>query len=73
MEVIYLSVIEERIGTLEKDVSSLKTDVHNLKGWQKKQNDTIDRVEGKIDKLVYWIMGVMATAIFTLLAVVLKN
>jgi len=32
-------------------IGALKTDVKNLKVWQKKQNGVIQRIEGKVDGL----------------------
>ena len=50
------SAMAERVATLEADVE-------NIKGWQKTQNGTLQRIDGKIDKLVYWLMGTMATVV----------
>lgn len=44
-------------------VATLEADVENIKGWQKTQNGTLQRIDGKIDKLVYWLMGTMATVV----------
>ena len=50
------SAMAERVATWEADVE-------NIKGWQKTQNGTLQRIDGKIDKLVYWLMGTMATVV----------
>ena len=44
----------ERIVAVERDVKHLneRDEAHN---------GTLVRVEGKIDKLLYWLMGTMAT------------
>ena len=44
-------------------VAGLERDVDNLKGWQDTQNGTLIRMEAKIDRLVYWLMGEMAALI----------
>ena len=63
----------DKIDIIENDVAGLKADVCNLKGWQKTQNGTIHRVEAKVEKLLYWIMGVMVTCIFTLITLFVKG
>jgi len=65
--------LADKIDVIENDVASLKADVCNLKGWQKTQNGAIHRVEAKVEKLQYWIMGVMATCIFTLITLFVKG
>ena len=65
--------LADKIDVIENDVASLKADVCNLKGWQKTQNGTIHRVEAKVEKLLYWIMGVMVTCIFTLITLFVKG
>lgn len=65
--------LADKIDVIENDIASLKADVCNLKGWQKTQNGTIHRVEAKVEKLLYWIMGVMATCIFTLITLFVKG
>lgn len=44
-------------------VAALEADMDNVKGWQKTQNGTLQRIDSKIDKLVYWLMGTMATVV----------
>jgi len=41
--------------------------IENLEGWQKKQNGALIRIDQKVDRLLYWLMGEMAA--FVLLAV----
>jgi hypothetical protein len=65
--------LADKIDVIENDVAGLKADVCNLKGWQKTQNGTIHRVEAKVEKLLYWIMGVMVTCIFTLITLFVKG
>lgn len=70
----------QEIIELERDVAAMKTDIANLKGWQKTQNETlqrtdekIDRLDGKIDRLVYWLMGEMAAVILLVASVWLNS
>ena len=45
----------------EKVIAALEENIKNLTGWQKTQNGTLIRLEEKIDKLVWWILGTFAT------------
>jgi hypothetical protein len=47
--------------------------IDNLEGWQKKQNGSLQRLEAKVERLQYWIMGVMVTCIFTLITLFVKG
>ena len=59
-------VHEGKIGRLEEAID-------NLEGWQKKQNGSLQRLEAKVERLQYWIMGVMVTCIFTLITLFVKG
>ena len=56
---------EGKIGRMEEAID-------NLEGWQKKQNGSLQRMEAKVEKLQYWIMGVMATSIFTAITLIFQ-
>jgi len=56
---------EGKIGRMEEAID-------NLEGWQKKQNGSLQRLEAKVERLQYWIMGVMATSIFTLVGLIIQ-
>jgi len=58
-------VHEGKIGRMEEAID-------NLEGWQKKQNGSLQRLEAKVERLQYWIMGVMATSIFTLVGLIIQ-
>jgi len=58
--------ITERVGKLEIAQARTEERLDNLEGWQKSQNGTIKEVNKKVDKLQYWIMGVMAAALGSL-------
>lgn len=58
-------VHEGKIGRMEEAIE-------NLEGWQKKQNGSLQRMEAKVEKLQYWIMGVMATSIFTAITLIFQ-
>lgn len=58
---------------LAERVAKLEASTDNLVGWQKSQNGSIHRVEDKtdklndkIDKLQYWIMGQLAATVLAL-------
>ena len=54
---------DKEINGLGERVSGLEHDVNNLCGWQKTQNGSLLRVETNVNKLQYWIMGVLATVV----------
>mgnify|MGYP001338136024 FL=1 len=58
--------ITEKVGKLEIAQARTEERLDNLEGWQKSQNSTIKEVNKKVDKLQYWIMGVMAAALGSL-------
>lgn len=58
--------ITERVGKLEIAQARTEERLDNLEGWQKSQNGIIKEVNKKVDKLQYWIMGVMAAALGSL-------
>ena len=58
--------ITERVGKLEIAHARTEEIIDILEGWQKNQNGTIKEVNKKVDKLQYWIMGVMAAALGSL-------
>lgn len=60
-------------GEIGETVAGLVRDVDNLKGWQTTQNGALIRLEGKVDKLVNWIMGEMAAIILLLASVWVKR
>jgi hypothetical protein len=62
----------ERIEGLECDMREVKTKINNLEGWQKTQNGCIFRVEESIDKIKYWMMGVMATTLVTMVGILVS-
>lgn len=54
-------------------IAALERDVDNLKSWQKSQNGSIRRVEDKVEKLQYWIMGQMAALLLLAFSIWLKG
>lgn len=58
--------ITERVEKLEIAQARTEERLDNLEGWQKSQNSTIKEVNKKVDKLQYWIMGVMAAVLGSL-------
>lgn len=53
--------------TIVIKVSSHEERLHNLEVWQKKQNGSLQRIEAKIDKLIWWLMISFAGIISALL------
>lgn len=65
---------EVDVVSLARDVSRHDESLHNLLGWQKAQNGAIHRVEAKVDKLIWWIMGTAAVQLLGLIVLlVLKG
>lgn len=58
--------ITERVEKLEIAQARTEERLDNLEGWQKSQNGTIKEINKKVDKLQYWIMGVMAAVLGSL-------
>jgi hypothetical protein len=49
--------------------------IRNLEAWQKKQNGSLQRIEGKVDKIYIWLIGLMGgviTSLFLLITQILK-
>lgn len=65
--------MSQEIIELREDVAAMKQDIANLKGWQKTQNGTLQRIDEKIDRLVYWIMGEMAAVILLAASIYLRG
>jgi len=61
---------EQEIMYLRGEVARLGADMANLTGWQHTQNGTIDRVAARVDKLQYWIMGLLGTSVMSLFLLV---
>lgn len=53
-------------------VASIETDMDNLKRWQVAQNSAIQRVDVKVDRLQYWVMGTTATVALNLFLLILS-
>ena len=64
---------QQDVIDLGKEVAAVKRDIANLQGWQKTQNGTLQRIDAKIDKLVYWIMGEMAAVILLAASIYLRR
>ena len=55
--------IERRLGTLEQDVRSLRTEM----------NARFDRLDSRMDRLIYWQLGLMAAIAASILATVVTR
>ncbi len=57
---------------IESEISYLKAEVANLKSWQTNQNGTLIRLDDKVSRLQYWLMGIVAGLAVQLLVLLLK-
>ena len=58
---------QEQVAELREDVAAMKTDIANLKGWQKTQNGTLQRIDDRLHSLERWIMAILATSLISVL------
>lgn len=61
---------EKEIISLQGRAASMEADIRNLVGWQHTQNGTITRVDKKVDKLLFWMIGTAAGAALSFLATI---
>lgn len=60
---VLLTELAERLAGVEARVENLET-------WQKSQNGAILRVDQKVDRLQFWIMGTAVSAALNLLLLI---
>lgn len=61
--------VGEEIVSLHGHVTGLKKDISNLKNNQIKHlSDSVNKIEKKVDHIVYWIIGGMGALIITLIS-----
>ncbi len=46
---------------MDENIADLQARVKNLEGWQATQNGNINKVDKKVDRLQFWIMGLAAS------------
>lgn len=51
-------------------ITSLETEVRNLKKWQAAQNGSIHEVRADVSKMKYWMMGATGMVALNLLGIV---
>jgi len=71
-----ISEVGKEIMELKEEMSSLITEVDNLKAWQNKQNGSIQKLEEKIDKLTWYLttlLGGVAVSLFLEIISILKK
>lgn len=60
----------------EGRICGLEHDMQNMKGWQKSQNGSIVRVEGKVDKLIFFqlstVVGMLVSIGLTVFGLVFR-
>lgn len=54
----------------EGDIAKMAEAIKGLKEWQSKQNGTIQRVDDKLDRLQWWLMGQVVALVFLLVPLV---
>ena len=60
-------------STHHYDDCPAKPEVENLKDWQERQNGHLGRIEKKVDRLLYWLLGSMGSVIAVLFAFLFTN
>jgi len=71
-----ISEVGKEIMELKEEMSSLITEVDNIKAWQNKQNGSIQKLEEKIDKLTWYLttlLGGVADSLFLQIISILKK
>lgn len=63
---------DRKLTDHEQRIIYLETCAANLLKGQEQQNGTVARIEGKIDRLFYWVVGSLVSAVAALLAVIVK-
>ena len=53
--------------------SGISEAVRRLDGWQKSQNGALLRIDQKVDRLLYWLMGEMAALILLVIGIFVKR
>lgn len=53
--------------------SGIAEAIENLEGWQKTQNGALIRIDQKVDRLLYWLMGEMAALILLVIGIFVKR
>lgn len=54
------------INALRRETATASADIANLKGWQKTQNGSIQRLDAKVDGMYKLLLGTALTAVLTL-------
>ena len=58
----------EEISTIKQDVAVIKSDIINIKQDQQEEQGWKQRIEDKIDKILWFFLGQSVTLIVTVLA-----
>jgi hypothetical protein len=64
-EVVLLTELAERVAMLEAEAE-------NFKDWQKKQNSSLQRLEAKVDRIYFWLIGLMGGMITSLILLIIS-
>lgn len=55
-----------------EEVIMLSAKVENLERWQAKQNGSLQSIEGKMDKIYMWLIGLMGCMITSLILLLIN-
>ncbi len=64
---------ERTLGRLEANVENVQTGVTEVKSEQQRTNVRIDRLDAKVDRLFYAIIGVGGGIIVALIALIIRG
>ena len=49
------------------------SEIENLKEWQRTQNGTLKSIEKKVDRALYWMLGLMGSTLLMVLAALITG
>jgi len=65
-----MSMMDETVCPVHSGVAEA---IRRFDGWQKNQNGALIRIDQKVDRLLYWLMGEMAALILLAVGVFVKR
>lgn len=63
--------LAEKVSGIDSRLGKVEQKVEDLSGWQKSQNGAIYDVNIKVDRLQFWIMGLLASSVLSLAGTVI--
>jgi peptidoglycan hydrolase CwlO-like protein len=64
--------LAEKVNGIDSRLGKVEQKVEDLSGWQKSQNGAIHEVNKKVERLQFWIMGLLASSLVSLLLLLAK-